>query len=332
MAFGADRDGVVVNASQEPLQKQYDLSQEGVVLLPLGGRTIIDIRGTDRSKFLHNLCTNDVLRLTPGTGCEAFFCNVQGKVLGHVHLFCHDSFLRLETVDGQSEKLLSHLDKYLIQEDVELIDRSLEISQAIVVGRHRAEWPSEWHLHGGDYLEHHDCVIADVPVVVCQAAIAGPDSTLLQFPRSATSQLHARLEAEGAVDCSEELVSIFRTEANFPFYEVDITEQCLPQEVCRDEMAVSFTKGCYLGQETVARIDAVGRVNWHLVLIAIPISTPPNAGAPVTVEDKKTGAITSAVYSPKHSATIAFARLRREFSAVGQSVTVNGVTAHVMKA
>src|SRR6185369_15724826 len=108
------------------LLAEYEALKSGRGYVSLPERTKLELRGADRIKFLNSFCTNDIKRLQPGESCEAFVCNVKGHVIGHIHVLCTDDALRLDTVAGRVEKLIAHLDRYLIREDVQIVDRTTE--------------------------------------------------------------------------------------------------------------------------------------------------------------------------------------------------------------
>ena len=108
-------------------------------LFDLSDRTQIEITGRDRVKFLHSFCTNDIKKLQPGQGCEAFVTNVNGKVLGHIFVFAERDSLWFESVASSAATLLPHLDRYLITEDVRFADRSAEFAELLLVGPQSTE-------------------------------------------------------------------------------------------------------------------------------------------------------------------------------------------------
>ena len=108
-------------------------------LFDLSTRTQIEVTGRDRVKFLHSFCTNDIKKLQPGQGCEAFVTNVNGKVLGHIFVFAERDSLWLESVAASAAPLLTHFDKYLITEDVRFADRSAEFTELLLVGEQSTE-------------------------------------------------------------------------------------------------------------------------------------------------------------------------------------------------
>ncbi len=159
---------------------------------------------------------------------------------------------------------------------------------------------------------------------------AGPSGFLISGEPQAIAAAVAELGTAGGVSCSTETLETVRIENRFPKYGVDITEQNLPQEVGRDAAAISFTKGCYLGQETVARIDALGHVNRQLVALRFAGSEIPAAAAELRAGEKPAGAVTSATFSPRFGAPLALGHVRREFLKPGTRLQSNFGEAEVL--
>lgn len=312
--------------------KQIEALTAGVGVVRFTPRTHIEILGSDRATFLHNLCTADIQKLAEGQGSEAFFTDVQGKVIGHAAVFCgHESF-RLETSAGQAADLMRHIDRYLITEDVRLEDRTDEWEQLIVAGRQSKPLLSK---HCGpltelvDEFRHARGKTAEGWVDIRRMPlIAGNCYFLVATPETVRSVRKALL-ADGAAGCGVGAVEVLRIENGWPYYAQDITSKNLPQEVCRNEHAISFTKGCYLGQETVARIDALGHVNRHLVGLRCDGEQPPIVGSGIAVDGKQVGAVTSAIWSPRLGA-IGMGYVRREHADVGTQLTVGKSRARVV--
>ncbi len=315
------------------IDEQYRALRDGVGIAVLAGRTRIELTGSDRAKFLHNFCTNDVKKLTPGTGCEAFITNVQGKILGFVNVFCHEQCLVIDTVAGQAETLIKHLDRYLITEDVKLRDASPEYIGILVAGVGSEDFLAS--LLGSELPResnsHIQATVGQTTISIARVAMVGGPSFVLTCPRPHFESLVERLvdhasHATTAVRplfCTPEAVNIRRVEAGTPEFGVDITNANLPQEVGRNEQAISFVKGCYLGQETVARIDALGHVNRNLCGVKFAGQNVPPIGTEICSGDKVVGAVTSAVFSPSLNAPLALAFIRREHAAPGTMLQSN---------
>lgn len=267
-------------------------------------RTTVRLTGDDRGSFLNNFCTADIKQMNVGDVCEAFILNVKGKLVGHVLVFCHEDRLELNTVPNQAAELIQHLDRYLIREDVELS----EVQQHYVFCFGTLEAADGWGVDANRVR-----IVDEVQVANCEVAgtgfLLGSESSerLLQFV--------ADLNQEVA---DESQLAFHRLKSGTPWFGVDSTGDTLPQELQRDEKAISFTKGCYLGQETVARIDSLGRVN--KLLIKLTAEQPLRVGSDLRHGDKTVGAVSSAAsLNDQH---LGLAIVRREAAATGTRLQV----------
>jgi len=287
-------------------------------LVDLHGRTQIEVTGEDRATFLHNMCTADIRRLAPGMGCEAFFCSAQGRILGYAYVFSAPESFVLETAPDQTG-LIAHLDRFVIREKVELFDRTSEWSEFLLAGPHTESILSDVGaiLPEGTVLAHTATQIGENATWVRRVELTGPGDFLIACRRDGTGAIRQALIAAGAEVVSADAFDAARVEAGSPFYGRDITADNLPQEVGRNTQAISFTKGCYLGQETVARIDALGHVNRHLVGVRFAGKEIPPAGEELSSPDKVVGRVTSSAWSPRLGAPLALAYVRRGHEKVG---------------
>jgi folate-binding protein YgfZ len=276
-------------------QVQYEALRSGNGFVELFGWSCVIVAGADRQAFLNNFCTNDVKRLSPGESCEAFFTNVKGKIVGHGLVISTATELIVIGSPGQAARLIEHLDRYVIREDVQLRDATNERSVFLVTGESAASQAGtiEWRLLGNTR------------------------SGLRQTELSGRERLLETLFKNGLTECDMAAFETLRIEAGTPLFGVDFVERNLPQEIGRDRQAISFTKGCYLGQETVARIDAMGHVNQRIVGVRFDGSQVPAAGTELTHTDAKVGHVTSATLSPQLNAPLALAMVRREHQGVG---------------
>jgi folate-binding protein YgfZ len=311
---------------------QHTALTAGVGFADLSDRTRLEIRGTDRVSFLHAFCTNDIKRLAVGEGCEAFITSPQGKTLGHVLVFCEPDRLLLNTSPSQAAALTSHFNKYVISEDVEFIDRTAQTGELLLAGAKAAQRLAQ--LIGQQppdkTLTSTSAQIAAIAAHVRNVEYVGAPSFLLEVSRPDLPKLKQALNDAGAAACGSEAVEAARLEAGFPLYGQDITADNLPQEVGRDAKAISFTKGCYLGQETVARIDALGHVNRLLIGLRCSGTTIPETATPLSAGGKEVGRITSAAWSPRLQAPLALAYVRRTQAAPRSSLTISNTTAEVI--
>jgi folate-binding protein YgfZ len=281
----------------------------------LGFRTQIEVTGADRTRLLHNLCTADVNRLQPGQGCEAFFTTVQGKTLSFAQVFCGPDSLIVETVFGQAERLMAHLDRYLIREDAQLHDRSETCSVLLVSGHQAPDRLADLRLAmPASPLAHESARVGVAPVSLRRIRMTSAHCFMLSVHAEHVQTVVDALNGAGVAACQPEALEVARVEAGWPVFGKDVTDENLPQEVDRNDLAISFSKGCYLGQETVARIDALGHVNRKLVGVRLSGDRPVEPGTPLTSEGKQVGSVTSSVYSPRLGCPLALAYVRRGYN------------------
>lgn len=278
---------------------EYHALRTGCGVVPLAGWSSVTLTGADRQKFLHNFCTNDVKRLQPGEHCEAFITNVKGKIAGHGLVVCRENELVFVTVPGQSAKVIEHLDRYIIREDVQLRDTTIERAYLFISGGDSVSVPADL----GHWIRWR----------IFEVEVCG----LLEINTSNVDSTISQLKAAGATLCSQPAFNAVRIESGMPLYDVDFNEDNLPQEVSRDQEAISFTKGCYLGQETVARIDALGHVNQQIAGVQFAGSDVPLIYCELTMGGNAVGRVTSATHSPRLNGPLALAIVKRQASALG---------------
>lgn len=316
--------------------QRYRAIVDGQGLIALPGRTHFEMTGRDRQSFLHNLCTNDIKRLKAGQGCEAFVTNVQGKCLGHIFVFAGEQSLVVEAGEGQADRLLPHLDKYHITEDVELIDRTDAWSEWLLCGPavDQVLRAAAAPLLENPY-DHHAWQEKPAHVWLRKLPWLHIPAYAITYPTAQRAEAMQLLDDWGLplpIDqaTSHVLFEMLRVRSKFPRYGQDIDDKNLPQEVGRDEAAISFHKGCYLGQETVARLDALGHVNRILTQMRLMAGIALVPGQPILAGEQQVGAVTSAAYSPDHDATLALGYVRVAQATPGTILQIGDKQAEVM--
>ncbi len=290
-------------ASLDPIA--YRSVQDRAGWFNRSGRVRLEIVGPDRAKFLHNLTTNDVKRLAEGSGHESFVTSPQGKVLAYVTLLSAENATILLRTDPDSlEALLPHLQKYGVFDDVAIEDASARTFEFHVAG------PSSGAILEGlgvklpsdGALRHGSSELAGVAVRVVRESPTGRPGFTLIGPADKIHPVKSALVAAFVPELNKAAFEALRIEAGTPISGRDVTPGNLPQEVGRDPLTINFVKGCYLGQETVARLDALGHVN--RIFKGLRFERPPHvpaetplAGTPLAFEGKVVGSVTSAVYS-----------------------------------
>lgn len=259
-------------------------------LYHLPNLSVIDIRGADADAILHNITTNAVKTLADGEGCETFITEVRGKTLGHGYLFRTGEIFRYVGAMNQSETIVQHMDKYTIREDAvptvaddQFQGLVIPPAQVAMLGftLPESDAPACWNQE-----------LAGEEIMMCRVDFLGASTVLALIPAEVCESVCGSLTQKDIVILPEPDFHRARVLAGFPWYGIDIDEKNLPQEADRDASAVSFTKGCYLGQETVARLDALGQVQRKLVKWSIAGAVPV-AGATLDSDGKTVGRLTS---------------------------------------
>lgn len=251
--------------------------------------SLVDVVGNDATKIVHNLTTNDVTKLDVGGGCESFITDVRGKTLGHVVVFRDEDRLRMIGAGGQSESVAGHVDRYTIREDSTPIRRDDEF-QAFVLPPNVAETHFGTVANAPLTATNFDGVSGEVKAY--RVPWLGDGTIVLLAPNDQADAVVAWLTAQAIEACDEKEFHQQRVLVGFPWYGMDVDATNLPQEANRDEAAISFTKGCYLGQETVARLDALGQVQKKLVRWSVAGGVP-EPGTTLESGEKKVGRLTS---------------------------------------
>jgi aminomethyltransferase len=283
----------------------YEALRHGAAWLDLSARGRIVARGRDRARLLHAITSNEIKKMTPGTGCYAFLLNPQGRIQADLCVFCFDDHFLLDTEPEVREKVHLHIKRYIIADLVELEDVT---AGTAAIG---LEGPGAMAIltalgapvPGTDYAH---AAWGDATVAAVTAT--GQPGVRIFCPAEKAVAMAHQLEAEGAVAASLEDVRLVRIENGKPRYGEDIRETSLPQET-QQMHAVSFTKGCYIGQEIVERIRAQGRVNKKLTRVVIPGAEVPAPGTKTSI-DGADAEVTSAVLSPASGDIVALAYVR----------------------
>jgi tRNA-modifying protein YgfZ len=309
------------------------------VMFPAGLRSVVQLTGADRAKFLNNFCTQDVISLAPGQGRELFLCNVKGRVLAHGHVFAEESALWLTMVEGAAASCVAHLDRYLIREEVQFADRSADFRCFWLAGAHAAAALSQLCTESPDILSQRPSMASTVIVAASGIGFArrldhvSNGSWELLLPATDADSLIGRLTAQGVAVGTQPDWQSLRIHAGWPEYGRDITDENLAQEVGRTPQAISFTKGCYLGQEPIARLDAMGHTNRELRRLRGLGDSPPEPGTPLLSADGQTaGVVTSSAAHPFEAGSVALGYVRTKWAQPGTKLRAGEIDVLVAEA
>jgi folate-binding protein YgfZ len=305
------------------LDAQYRVLREEAGLL-WRERGHLVVRGPEAADYLQGQLTNDVAALGPGDGCYAALLDPKGHLQADLRILrVAAEELWLDTEPALAEVLTKHLGTYKIGREVELDDVCSERSLLSVIG------PAAGEVTGtGSISPEHAHREVDVDGVTCRAVATDLGIDLLCSPGEA-EPLTATLTRAGAEEVGEAAAEILRVESGRPRFGFEMSEATMPAEAGITERAVSFTKGCYIGQEPVARLHYKGRPNRHLR--GLRLSAPASPGEALRLGDREVGAIATACISPTLG-PIALAIVRREAGAGEVLAAGDGeVTAEVVE-
>ncbi len=277
---------------------EYHAACTGSALSAQPERGILRVNGADRQPWLHNLVTNEVSNLQTGEGNYAFALNVRGRILFDVNIIVRSTDILLDIDRRWLTTAAQHMDKYIIMEDVALEDASNEL---VVLGVCGADLPRLTADLGAPpkmaQLDHRPVSVGACDITaVCHdfCGIAG-----MQFivPAHAAAKVWSELVARGFRPVGADALDILRIEHGIPAALTDLNDDILPAETGQLERAVSFNKGCYLGQEVVERMRAHRSVAKQLVGLLFEAAPPP--GAALQLDDQVIGRVTSVGHSIK---------------------------------
>ena len=302
--------------------------RDGAALVDRSGPGRLVLTGADRRSYLQGLLTNDIEALTPGTGCYAAMLNAQGRMLTDMRVLELGDRILLDVPRAIAGAIRDHLDRFVFSEDVQVEDVTASVADVGVYGPASLEVlqragvegsaPSELFGSARVRLGGNDALL------VRSDEIGVPGYDLIVDGRSRGAMM-AALAAAGAVEASPDDLEIVRIESGRPRFGVDMDGETIPLEAGLEDRAISRTKGCYVGQEVIVRVQdrGHGRVARRLVGLTLPAHCGvPSAGAPLSAAGRDVGRITSATFSPALARPAALGYVHRDFAAPGTSLTV----------
>jgi tRNA-modifying protein YgfZ len=318
------------SAIQTPDPTAYRSLIDRAAWFDRSSRARIEISGPDRAKFLHNLTTNDVKRLAEGAGQESFVTNPQGKTLAYLTLLATErATILLRTEPESLDSLLPHLNKYGVFDEVRIENVSDGTFEFHLAGPEAGSILEELgaSLPPEQDLRHGVVELSGLTVRVVRESPTGRPGFSLIGPIESAEALKRILVGLDLTEFDEASFESLRIEAGTPLSGRDVSTSNLPQEVGRDARSINFVKGCYLGQETVARLDAMGHVNRIFRGLKLEGQEIPPVGSPLTLDGKVVGAITSSAFSIGWGMPIAlgYIRVAQANASTRLTTTVEGV-------
>jgi folate-binding protein YgfZ len=308
---------------------EYRSAREQAALFDVSDRGKIEVAGRDAVMFLNNLCTNDIKNLSVGSGCEAFLCTAKAKVVAHLLVYRLPEGERpcfwLDVAPGMANKTIQHLDHYLISEEVELTDHTGEFAQMQLVGPQAEAILAKILPEPLPPMQEHQHLMrtfCGAPCPVRRHDPLGLPGYDILCRSGQAPEIRQALIGAGTRPASLEAYEVLRVEAGTPAYGEDIDEDRFVFEVGRTAHAISYSKGCYLGQEPVVMARDRGHTNRTLLGLKILEGGAVPHGSRVLHGGEEIGQVTSSVFSPRLGMAIALAYLRRGHQEPGTRVEV----------
>jgi len=300
--------GVEVVRHYRDVARELAHLKSAAAVLDLSFRTRLVLIGADRARFLHSQCTNDINRLQPGEGCYTAFTTNKGRLLGDANVFVLADEILLDAEPGQATPMTGRLKKFIVSEDVEIVDAAPHYGLLTVQGPKAAEVIAQLELEvplpiarfasakfehavlGELYLANHPRLpTAGADLFVPVASLGAVLDTLMTAAKSVGGGL-----------AGWEAFDRARVQAGIPRFGVDMDETNLAPEACLEARAISYTKGCYVGQEILNRLRTFAEVNKRLCRLKLPagLASLPERGAKLLKDSKEAGFITSTARVP----------------------------------
>ena len=301
-------------SKDKDLMKEYEAVRGGGVgLMDLSARGRISVSGSEAVMFLNGLITNDMKTLAENQSMPAVFPNVQGRLLAAVRVTRRPHDFLLDTEAATRDKVIKLIERFTMAGDFKVADLTTESALISLQGR-----------GASDLLEH---IALPNDTTVIPATHTGEAGFDLIVNAEQKESLWQALVAAGATPVSSEVEEILRIEAGIARYGVDMDETNVVTETNLDD-AVSYTKGCYLGQEIIVRIKHRGHVAKKLTGLRFETNESVQAGSAIrSGDDKEIGRVTSATFSPALASTVGLGYVRYEYLTPGTPLVVDGVAA-----
>jgi folate-binding protein YgfZ len=316
--------GVVLPSHFGDVGREWRAAREGGAVFAAGFRSHILATGEDRAVFLQGMLSNDVKALGPGQGVYAAMLDQQGKIVSDLRVYAEADCMRLDVVAWRRTAIRDALERFIVADDIELATPEDEMPLVGIEGplarAIAAEALGIGALPHAPYAHIRTSFESASLLAVTVSEVDG-SGVLLCGPRRCAGPLFDACIEAGARPLGMQALEVLRVEAGVPWAGIDMDETVLMMETGR-RSALSFTKGCYLGQEVVERITARGHVNRHLMGVVIDGDVVPASRARLMAAGRAVGYVTSAVRSQWLGRPIALAMVQRTHATPGERVEI----------
>jgi folate-binding protein YgfZ len=322
---------------------EYEAARNNVALVDTNFRAVFALTGPDRVRYLNAVTSGNIRDLTPGQSALALLLNAQGHMLAELMTLVLEDRLLVLSHAFLRQRTFEILDRFIIMDDATLADDTAQTGTLAIEGPKAPDLLRK--LMHVEYMQlpdgaHVTAVLdsagAAIPCRVLRHSLFGIRGAELLLPRESLSAawqaLTAAARVQGGAPIGYRALNMLRLEAGIPWFGTDFDEHQIPQEAGVESTHISFTKGCYTGQEIVERVRSRGHVNRRLTGLLFNSAEVPKPGATVLAKDgTEAGHITSAAFSPLAGKATGMAYLRREYLEPGTTLQCGNVAAEVIE-
>jgi folate-binding protein YgfZ len=337
-AIFAEYFGCALPANYGDAAREYNFARESVSLIDKNYRALLSLTGADRVRYMNGMLTNNIRDLAPGSGNVSLLLNPQGRILAEVETLALEDRLLCVSHAMVRERLVSTLDKFIIMDDVTLEDITDRFGTLALEGPTAAAIVRELcglELDSLADLSHAEAKISGSPCHIVRRSPGGIPSAEFIVDRqhllALWNLLLDKARQHGGGPVGYDALNVLRLEAGVAWYGLDFDENQIPHQAALEGTHISFTKGCYTGQEIVERVRSRGNVQRRRVMLRFSGDTVPARGEPLFAGDAEVGFVTRAARSPKFNAVIGMGYVRREQIEPGSRVKWRGGEAVVME-
>ncbi len=315
---------------------EYSFARNNVALMDKNYRAYLSFIGPDRVRYLNAILTNNIKDLRTGQGTVSLLLNPQGHILAEIETYALPDFLFCVSYAMIRARLIEVIEKYIIMDDVTLTDQSDRFATLALEGPSAAgvvQEVSSVDIVTLDELSFCDGSVGSIPCRIVKRSpggVAGAEFVIEQDKVESLWQvLLAAVRKHGGGPMGYKALSALRLEMGVPWFGYDFGEKQIPHEAGLQDSHISYTKGCYTGQEIVERVRSRGQVNKQRVELVFSGDVVPEAGARLTMGGKEVGYITRAAQVLEPPRTLGMGYVRKEGSAIGTILQWAGGTATV---
>jgi aminomethyltransferase len=316
--------------------EEYRAAKNNAALLDTNWHAIFSLTGRDRVRYLHAITSNNIKDLGEGYGTLALLLNPQGHILAELEVYALKESLLVLSHASVRERTAATLKKYILGSQVTLEDLTEQLGTVAVEGPFAPSIVAEatgLALTGFSELAIKELEIDAVPCRLIRRSHFGGLGAQVIAPRQHLgllwASLHGSVHAQHGLPVGMKALNALRLEAGVPWFPLDFNDAMIPHEAVLENTHISFSKGCYTGQEIVERVRSRGQVNRKRVRLKFSAEAPPEPGTKLRAGGAEVGWVTSSAFSPAAKAAIGMGYLRREHNATGSVVEFDGGTAEV---